>query len=364
MLADDPEAPTTIKERFDYGPLTGGPVRGSVVVDPGSIDAFDPLAGRDNKAAIDASSAPARRQASNFQLVSPQRSATGNSLAVMGPQLGYYYPEIVQQIHLHGPGINAQGAAVPGLAMYILIGRTNNYAWSLTSAGHDVRDVRGAAVQPRRRQGDAQVHRLRVQGQVPPDEGLQRRHAGQERTEVQDDRARPGDRDRDGQGQALRARSQALDVRPRQPQPRGAQGHERGQGGHPEEVPASGQPVRLHLQLGVRLPRYDGQLLLRPAAGTPARTRPPPADPRQREMGVEGLPRPGRSPQRRGRSRQPAAELEQPVRARLHARRRRALRLGPARRAVRPLPGEGDARRRERDEPRRDRGRAHPCGRS
>ena len=59
----------------------------------------------------------------------------------MGPQLGYYYPEIVQQIDLHGPGIKAQGAAVPGLAMYILIGRTQNYAWSLTSAGHDVRDV-------------------------------------------------------------------------------------------------------------------------------------------------------------------------------------------------------------------------------
>jgi acyl-homoserine lactone acylase PvdQ len=60
---------------------------------------------------------------------------------VMGPQLGYYYPEIVQQIDLHGPGINAQGVAVPGLAMYILIGRTQDYAWSLTSAGHDVRDV-------------------------------------------------------------------------------------------------------------------------------------------------------------------------------------------------------------------------------
>ena len=59
----------------------------------------------------------------------------------MGPQLGYYYPEIVQQIHLSGPGIEAQGVAVPGLAMYILIGRTRDYAWSLTSANHDVRDV-------------------------------------------------------------------------------------------------------------------------------------------------------------------------------------------------------------------------------
>jgi hypothetical protein len=88
-----------------------------------------------------AAAAPGRQHASNFQVVAPTRSASGDSLATMGPQLGYYYPEIVQQIDLHGPGIQAQGVAVPGLAMYILIGRTKDYAWSLTSAGHDVRDV-------------------------------------------------------------------------------------------------------------------------------------------------------------------------------------------------------------------------------
>jgi acyl-homoserine lactone acylase PvdQ len=136
MLADDPEAPTTITKKFKYGPLTGGKVKGSVVLDPDSIESDDPrtppgVAGL----------APARRRASNFLVTNGSRSASGNSLAVMGPQLGYYYPEIVQQIDLHGPGFQAQGAAVPGLAMYILIGRTPNYAWSLTSAGHDVRDV-------------------------------------------------------------------------------------------------------------------------------------------------------------------------------------------------------------------------------
>ena len=141
MLANDPEAPTTIRRRFRYGPLTGGKVRGSVVLDPGSIQSFDPLEGSAGAAEVDAAAAPPRRKASNFLVVSPKRSASGNSLAVMGPQLGYFYPEIVQQIDLHGPGIQAQGAAVPGLAMYILIGRTKNYAWSLTSAGHDVRDV-------------------------------------------------------------------------------------------------------------------------------------------------------------------------------------------------------------------------------
>jgi len=136
MLAEDPEAPATIRRRFSYGPLTGGPVTGSVVLDAGSIESIDPRQTGDEAAA-----APSRRRASNFLLASPARSASGNTLAVMGPQLGYYYPEIVQQIHLEAPGIKAQGVAVPGMAMYILIGRTEDYAWSLTSAGHDVRDV-------------------------------------------------------------------------------------------------------------------------------------------------------------------------------------------------------------------------------
>ncbi len=141
MLADDPEAPTTIKKRFKYGPRTGGKVKGSVTIDPGSLRSFDPLKASKSGAKTDALAAPARRRASNFLIAAPGRSATGKTLAVMGPQLGYYYPEIVQQMHIQGAGINAQGAFVPGLAMYMLLGRTNNYAWSLTSAGHDVRDV-------------------------------------------------------------------------------------------------------------------------------------------------------------------------------------------------------------------------------
>jgi acyl-homoserine lactone acylase PvdQ len=136
MLADDPEAPTTITKRFNYPPLTGGPVTGSVTLDAGSIQSVDARI-----PPAQAGLAPAGLRASNFLAVAPSRSATGNALSVMGPQLGYYYPEIVQQIDLHGPGINAQGAAVPGLAMYLLLGRTADYAWSLTSATQDVRDV-------------------------------------------------------------------------------------------------------------------------------------------------------------------------------------------------------------------------------
>ena len=155
MPFDDPEAPTTIEERFEYGAFTGGDVTGSVVIDAGSLVSLDPLANssspqgivrtgqRDDAASVvyGAAEGPRSRTASNWLTIDPDASVNDTTLAVMGPQLGYYYPEIVQQIHLSGPGIEAQGAAVPGLAMYLLIGRTADYAWSLTSANQDVRDV-------------------------------------------------------------------------------------------------------------------------------------------------------------------------------------------------------------------------------
>jgi hypothetical protein len=149
MQYDDPESPTTIDDRFEYGAFTGGDVTGSVMIDEGSIISLDPRAPEEGSAPAvvpasvfyPAADAPPTRTASNWLTVAPDASVNRTSLAVMGPQLGYYYPEIVQQIHLSGPGIEAQGAAVPGLAMYLLIGRTEDYAWSLTSANQDVRDV-------------------------------------------------------------------------------------------------------------------------------------------------------------------------------------------------------------------------------
>ena len=148
MPDSDPEAPTTIEDRFEYPALTGGDVTGSVIIDEDSVISFDPresaeATSPDAEAGVvyAAASGPPTRTASNWLTVDPAASANETTLAVMGPQLGYYYPEIVQQIHLSGPGIEAQGAAVPGLSMYLLLGRTEDYAWSLTSANQDVRDV-------------------------------------------------------------------------------------------------------------------------------------------------------------------------------------------------------------------------------
>ena len=54
----------------------------------------------------------------------------------MGPQLGYYYPEIVFQADMHAPGVDAQGIVAP-ISPYVFIGRGRDFAWSLTSAGSE-----------------------------------------------------------------------------------------------------------------------------------------------------------------------------------------------------------------------------------
>ena len=82
MEGDDPEAPVTITKRFPYGTPGVGPRPGSLLVDAGSVTHVPD---------------PAQQQASNFLVVSAKRSATGHPLAVMGPQLGYYYPGIVMR---------------------------------------------------------------------------------------------------------------------------------------------------------------------------------------------------------------------------------------------------------------------------
>jgi acyl-homoserine lactone acylase PvdQ len=126
MEADDRDAPTTTQRRFRYGRSSGSPTQGSPLVDPGSIQNLDPT--------------QPQPLASNFLVVSPGRSATHEPLAVMGPQLGYFYPEILLEADLHAPGLLSQGTLVPGGGPYVLIGRTPNYAWSLTSATNDNRD--------------------------------------------------------------------------------------------------------------------------------------------------------------------------------------------------------------------------------
>ncbi len=81
------------------------------------------------------------RTDSNALLVSARDSANGHPLAVMGPQVSYFTPEILMEEDIHGPGIDADGAAFPGTNLYVQLGHGQDYAWSATSAGQNIVDT-------------------------------------------------------------------------------------------------------------------------------------------------------------------------------------------------------------------------------
>jgi acyl-homoserine lactone acylase PvdQ len=143
---NDPEAPTTISKRFPYETRSAFakqglalPERGSVrftetasaSVAPGPASGLATI-GERLRAALEAAG-----HASNWELVSAKESASGHPIAVMGPQVGYFVPQILMEIDLHGPGIDARGAAFPGVNLYVELGHGRDYAWSATTATSD-----------------------------------------------------------------------------------------------------------------------------------------------------------------------------------------------------------------------------------
>ena len=82
-----------------------------------------------------------REHASNVLMVAGKRSKSGHPLFVGGPQIGYFYPGLTLEMDLHGPGWNARGATSAPFPGYILIGRREDFVWTLTSAGADIVDI-------------------------------------------------------------------------------------------------------------------------------------------------------------------------------------------------------------------------------
>jgi len=120
----DPETPVSVDGTFSMH-VQPGNESGNVVLDNGSFDGGTNFH---------------EAQMSNALLIAASRSQTGHPLAVMGPQVGYAFPELLMEEDLHGGGIDARGAAFPGISMYVLLGRGTNYAWSATSSDSDIVD--------------------------------------------------------------------------------------------------------------------------------------------------------------------------------------------------------------------------------
>ena len=113
MLSDDPRRRPRSTSASTTRSSPAAPVTGSVGRSirrlGASSDSTRPCPPRRNAAARP----PSRPQAGLELPASPRPGARppATRLAVMGPQLGYYYPEIVEQMHLHGPASRPRASA-------------------------------------------------------------------------------------------------------------------------------------------------------------------------------------------------------------------------------------------------------------
>ncbi len=149
--ADDPLAPTTVVDKSfpyehpgtvdpsttalpDHGaPTTGGPVDTSPNCN---------LAAPNTEAlSIIKALKGLPKHMSNALVVNADHSAGGHPVAVFGPQVSYFAPQILSQLDLHSPHYAAEGASFPGTGL-VELGRGVDYAWSATSAGSDLIDQR------------------------------------------------------------------------------------------------------------------------------------------------------------------------------------------------------------------------------
>jgi acyl-homoserine lactone acylase PvdQ len=145
---NDPEAAVTAKKRFPYETASAFSKRGLAVPDPGSVSFTSATAAKAQAAkrvrgfasqlgAQLLKSAHSPGHASNWLMVAARHSPSGHPIGVLGPQVGYYVPEILMEEDLHGPGFDARGAAFPGVNLYVQLGHGRDYAWSATTATSD-----------------------------------------------------------------------------------------------------------------------------------------------------------------------------------------------------------------------------------
>jgi acyl-homoserine lactone acylase PvdQ len=155
---NDPAAPTTVVNKaFPYeiprrvrpdtialpdhpgAPLKGGPADTT----PGCTTSPLAKASPAERAGLSVVESLLRlpAQMSNALVVGARHSADGHPIAVFGPQVSYFAPEILMQEDLHSPSYDAEGASFPGTG-FVELGRGEDYAWSATSAGTDLTDQR------------------------------------------------------------------------------------------------------------------------------------------------------------------------------------------------------------------------------
>ncbi|MBA2516740.1 MAG: penicillin acylase family protein [Solirubrobacterales bacterium] len=136
----DADHPATLTNAFRHGQVPRGAGRGNATIDAGSLRTSEPTTG--TLSTVNRQSQAAQPpHTSNFLTLTADRSTNGHPLFVAGPQIGYFYPGLTLEADIRGPGFQARGVYSPANAGTILIGRGEDFAWSLTSASSDLIDT-------------------------------------------------------------------------------------------------------------------------------------------------------------------------------------------------------------------------------
>ncbi len=77
---------------------------------------------------------------SNYMAVGGSRTESGNPILIGGPQAGYFDPQILMENTIHSPNMHVAGSTFPGFGL-VIVGRTQDYAWSPTAGGSDMVDT-------------------------------------------------------------------------------------------------------------------------------------------------------------------------------------------------------------------------------
>lgn len=145
MFRDDPEATTTTSTRFVWNTNLGKVDKSSIALPDDAVQVARDVEAARYPRYVDG---PFGRiplqfpsEMSNALLVGAKKSKSGRPITVFGPQTAYFSPEILMELDLHGPGIDARGVGFPGISQYVLLGRGADYGWSATSASGDQVDT-------------------------------------------------------------------------------------------------------------------------------------------------------------------------------------------------------------------------------
>lgn len=138
--AEDPETPVTIRERFPYQEGHRVDSRSTALLDLETVDqTLKEMEPPEMK--IDGPMGPIDLRVpdgmSNAILVGGKHTEAGRPIAVFGPQTSYFSPQLLTEVAVRGPGIEARGVGFAGVNLYVQMGRGRDFSWSATSAGAD-----------------------------------------------------------------------------------------------------------------------------------------------------------------------------------------------------------------------------------